>query len=172
MRILWALLISAVALVANDINRPMQRFLLPDAKGHDHDSIEWKGKPMVLEFMATNCPHCLAFSNVLKQVQQKYGDRIVIVGVVNPPTTPVQVQQFIDEHKVTYPILLDAGRAAFAYIRKQAFDLPYVFLIDGDGVIREGFEYGATTSDLFYGNAMLSHIDSLFQPAAPAGQKK
>jgi thiol-disulfide isomerase/thioredoxin len=166
MRIFCALLLSAAALVAADINRPMQRFTLPDVKGHDHDSIEWKGKPMVLEFMAPNCPHCLAFMSVLKQAQQKYGDRLTIIAMVNPPTTPDQVKQMIDQQKITYPILLDAGRAAYAYIRKQAFDLPYVFLIDADGMIREGYEYSATTVDFFYGNALLPRIDSLFKPAA------
>lgn len=170
MRILWTLLISAAALVAADINRPMQRFLLPDVTGREHDSIEWKGKPMVLEFMSTTCPHCGAFTSVLKKVQQKYGDRVVIIAMVNPPDSPAQVAQFIDQHKVTYPILLDAGRAAYAYIRKQVFNIPYLFLIDSSGTIREAFEYGPDTSDLFYGNALFPHIDGLLRAgfAAPA----
>lgn len=172
MRILWPLLLSAAALVAADLNRPMQRFTLPDSKGHDHDSIEWKGKPMVLEFMAPNCPHCLAFTSILKQVQQKYGDRITIVAMVNPPTTPDQVRELINQQNITYPILLDAGRAAYAYIRKQAFDLPYVFLIDSDGMIREAYEYSPTTVDFFYGNALLPRVDSLFKTAGAAPQKK
>jgi len=172
MRFLWLLLITAATLVANDINRPMQRFLLPDVKGHDHDSIEWKGKPMVIEFMATDCPHCAAFTSVLKQAQQKYGDRLVIIGMVNPPTTPPQVAAYIEAHKITYPILLDAGRVAYAYIRKPAFDIPYVFLIDASGTIREGFEYSATTADFFYGNALLPHIDSLFTSGSQAPAKK
>ena len=171
MRFLCTLLIGAAALFAADINRPMQRFLLPDSKGHDHDSIEWKGKPMVLEFIAPGCPHCLAFTSVLKQVQQKYGDRVAVIAMVNPPTTPAQVQQFIEQNKITYPILLDQGRVAYAYIRKPSFDIPYVFLIDADGMIREAFEYGSTTSDLFYGNAMLPHIDNLMKPGGN-GQRK
>jgi thiol-disulfide isomerase/thioredoxin len=172
MRFLWTLLIASAALVANDINRPMQRFLLPDVKGHDHDSIEWKGKPMVLEFMATDCPHCIAFNAVLKQAQQKYGDRLVIIAMVNPPTTPAQAARYIDEHKITYPILLDAGRVAYAYIRKPAFDIPYVFLIDAGGTIRESFEYSPTTADFFYGKALLPHIDSLFASGSTASEKK
>ena len=64
MRYLFALLTFSAALVASDMNRPMQRFLLPDVSGHDHDSIEWKGKPMLLEFMSTTCVHCAAFTSV------------------------------------------------------------------------------------------------------------
>ncbi len=143
------------------MNRPMQRFLLPDVQGHDHDSIEWKGKAMVIEFMSTTCPHCAVFSSVLKQVQQKYGGRVVVIAMVNPPDTPAQVARFIEDHKITYPILLDAGRVAYAYIRKPAFDIPYIFLIDSGGTIRESFEYSAATQDLFYGNALFPHIDKL-----------
>jgi len=161
MRSLCTLLILTAALVATEMNRPMQRFLLPDVNGHDHDSIEWKGRPMLLEFMSTSCVHCAAFTSVLKQVQQKYGDRLVIVAMVNPPDTPANVSRFTQEHKVTYPILLDAGRAAYAYIRKPAFDIPFIFLIDSSGTIRESFEYSATTADLFYGNALFAHIDRL-----------
>jgi thiol-disulfide isomerase/thioredoxin len=168
MRFLGTLLISAVALIAADINRPMQRFLLPDSSGHNHDSIEWKGKPMIIEFMAPDCPHCNAFTSVLKKVQQKYGDRVVIVGMVNPPTTPPQVARFAEDHKITYPILLDAGRVAYAYIQKPSFDLPVVFLIDSGGTIRESFEYSALNADLFYGNSLMPHVDNLFGQGAPA----
>jgi cytochrome c biogenesis protein CcmG/thiol:disulfide interchange protein DsbE len=171
MRFLWTLLICAAGLAAEDLNRPMQRFLLPDTTGHDHDSNEWKGKPMVLEFMATACPHCIAFTSVLKQVQEKYRDRVVIIAMVNPPVTAAQAAQFIKEYKITYPILLDAGRAAYAYIRKPAFDLPYIFLIDANGMIREAFEYGPTTADLFSGTALLSHVDGLFGAAAAQPKK-
>jgi peroxiredoxin len=164
--------ICAAALVAADVNRPMQRFSLPDVKGNVYDSIEWKGKPMVLEFMSTTCPHCTAFTSVMKQVQQKYGDRIVVVAMVNPPDTPEQVKNFIEQHKITYPILLDQGRAAYAYIRKPQFNIPYVFLIDATGTIRESFEYSGLTADLFYGNALLPRIASLLGAGAPAGQKK
>lgn len=173
MRLFCALLLSAVALLAVDMNRPMQRFLLPDIKGHDHDSVEWKGKAMVLEFMSTTCPHCAASTSVLKQIQQKYGDRLQVIAIVNPPDTPAQVAHFIDEHKVTYPILLDAGRVAYAYIRRPSFDIPYVFLIDSSGTIRESLEYSPATQDLFYGSALLPHIDKLLtgSPAAPSVQK-
>jgi peroxiredoxin len=174
MRLFCALLIAAAALTAADMNRPMQRFLLPDVTGHDHDSLEWKGKPMILEFMSTTCPHCGAFTSVLKQVQQKYGNRVVIIAMVNPPDSPANVAQFIRDHHITYPILLDAGRAAYAYIRKQTFDIPYIFLIDASGTIRESFEYSATTADLFYGNALFPHIDSLLGASFKASteQKK
>ena len=163
MRILCALLLSAAALFAADLNRPMQRFTLPDVKGHDHDSIEWKGKPMVVEFMAPNCPHCLAFMSVLKQVQQKYGDRVAIISVVNPPDDQPKVRQFIAAHRITYPVVFDCGQVAYSYLRSASFDIPHVYLIDANGGIREDFVYTPATRDIFEGKSIFSHLDALLK---------
>src|SRR5690242_1461606 len=135
MRTLLALILSAVALLGAEVNRPAQRFLLPDSKTRNHDLNEYRGKFVVLEFMQTICPHCAAFTSVLKQVQQKYGDRVAIIAIVNPPDTPELIARFTAAHQVTYPILMDAGRVAYAYIQKPSFDIPFLFLIDPSGTI-------------------------------------
>ncbi len=170
MRTILAILLCATALFAADAGRQAQNFLLPDAKGQNHEFASLRGKIVVLEFMQTTCPHCAAFTSILKRVQAKYGDRVAIVSVVNPPDTPANVSNFISEHKVTYPILLDAGRVAYAYLRKGAFDIPYLFLIDTNGVIREEFEYGPLTREVFEGNALFGHIDVLMA-VAPGTRK-
>lgn len=170
MRILLTALLCATALVAADVSRPMQRFILPDSRGVDHDSNQYRGKVILLEFMQTGCPHCAAFTNVLKQVQARYGPNVYIIGVVNPPDTPSNVSNFIAQHHITYPILLDAGRVAYAYIGKPEFDLPYLVVIDASGQIRHQYEYGPTTQQIFDGNALLAQIQSLLGP--PAGAKK
>jgi peroxiredoxin len=161
MRILLTALLCVTALVAADLSRPMQRFILPDSKGVDHDSNEYRGKVILLEFMQTGCPHCAAFTNVLKQVQARYGPNVHIVSVVNPPDTPSNVTTFISQHHVNYPILLDAGRVAYAYIRKAEFDLPFLFLIDANGQIRQQYEFSPSTVQIFEGNALFPQIESL-----------
>ena len=174
MRTILATLICVSALVAADASRPAQRFLLPDVKGHDHDFNEYRGKVVVLEFMQTACPHCGAFTSVLKEAQQRYGDRVAIVSLVNPPDTPTTVSNFIAAHQINYPILLDAGRVAYAYIRRPAFDIPYLFLIDAGGTIRQEFEYGPATQDIFEGRGLFPRLDSMLGSgsASPPGKKK
>ena len=161
MRTIFAVILCAAALSAADAPRPAQRFLLPDVKGRDHDLYDYKGKVVVLEFMQTACPHCGAFTSVLKQVQQRYRDRVAVMAVVNPPDTPELVSTFMAMHAVSYPILLDAGRVAFAYIRRQTFNIPYVFLIDGNTQVREQWEYSPATLDIFEGNGLFPAIDNL-----------
>ena len=161
MRLLLTALFCITALVAADAGRPMQRFVLPDSKGMDHDSNQYRGKVILLEFMQTGCPHCAAFTNVLKQVQARYGANVQIISVVNPPDSPSNVSTFIAQHHISYPILLDAGRVAYAYIRKAEFDLPYLFLIDASGQIRQQYEYSPSTQQIFEGNALFPQIQSL-----------
>ena len=62
-----------------------------------------------LEFIETVCPHCRAFTAILKQVETRYANRVNIVAVVNPPDLPASVSELI-RHPVDYPILLDAHR--------------------------------------------------------------
>src|SRR6516165_2354658 len=170
MRIVLTALLSLTALVAADATRPMQRFLLPDVYGHDHDSNEYRGKVILLEFMQTGCAQCGAFTAILKQVETRYANRVNIVAVVNPPDLPANISQFISTYHVNYPILLDAGRLAYAYIRKPAFDLPYLFLIDAAGQIRQQYEYGPATQKIFEREALFAALDSLL--GAPAADKR
>ena len=44
MRIALTALLSRTALVASDATRPIERFLLPDVYGHDHDFNEYRAK--------------------------------------------------------------------------------------------------------------------------------
>ena len=43
----------------------------------------------------------------------------------------------------------------YSYVRKITIDNPYVFVIDGNGVIRDDFGYSAFTKDLFEGNGLI-----------------
>ena len=61
---------------------------------------------ILLEFFETLCPHCRAFTAILKQVETRYANRLNIVAVVNPPDLPASVSELI-RHPVDYPILLD-----------------------------------------------------------------
>ena len=66
---------------------------------------------ILLEFFETLCPHCRAFTAILKQVETRYANRVNIVAVVNPPDLPANVSAFI-RYPVDYPVLLHAHRVA------------------------------------------------------------
>src|SRR5579875_235701 len=153
--------ISAAWLRAADASRRAPGFSLPDLKTQQHDLADYRGRPVILEFIQTTCPHCNAFASVLAGVQQKYGDRIAIVAIVNPPDDQTKVAGYIASHKIAYPILFDCGQVAYSYLRKPSFDIPHVYLIDANGGIREDFGYSDSTKDIFEGKGIFPHLEAL-----------
>ena len=170
MRFFLAIILSAIALSAAEPGQRAPGFALPDSKLDVVDLYDFRGKPVIVEFMKTDCPHCAAFADVLKKVRQKYGDRVGIISVANPPDTTATVARYVQGHGIDYPVLFDAGQAAYSYVRKGNFDLPQVYLIDANGIIFNHYGYSLLTKNIFEGDGMLNEIERLYvasKPAAP-----
>ncbi len=172
MRTSLAILLCTVCLsAADELPRRAPGFALMDNKMKVHDLYDYRGKPVILEFMQTTCPHCAAFASVLEKVRQKFGDRVYIIAVANPPDTFDTVAQFAAGHNITYPVLFDSGQAAYSYILKQRFELPQVFLIDANGMIQQHYENGPLTRDIFEGNGLINQVDRMLAARPPAKKK-
>ena len=176
MRTVPTVLLCTAALFAAGDNsgRRAPGFALPDAKMQVYDLADYRGKIVVLELMQTTCGHCAAFADVLERVQQKYGDKVAILAVVNSRGDDQNaVAKYIAGHRITYPVLFDAGQMAYSYVRSMSFDTPHVFLIDARGTIENDWGYSLITHDIFEGNGLMSEIDSLLAgQAAPRKTKK
>ena len=176
MRTISTVLLCTAALFAAGDNsgRRAPGFALPDAQMQVYDLADYRGKIVVLELLQTTCGHCAAFADVLERVQQKYGDKVAILAVVNSRGDDQNaVAKYIAGHRVTYPVLFDAGQMAYSYVRSMSFDTPHVFLIDARGTIENDWGYSLITHDIFEGNGLMSEIDSLLAgKAAPRKTKK
>src|SRR5260221_9659663 len=86
-------------------NRRAPGFSLPDKNMTQHDPQDYLGKAVLVEFMQTNCPHCIKFSGILEQAKAKYKDQIEVMSIVTMPDTMQQVQTYIQNHSITSPIL-------------------------------------------------------------------
>jgi thiol-disulfide isomerase/thioredoxin len=152
---------AGTALMAQQALRRAPGFALSDGiTGQFRDLNDYRGKTVVLEFMKTSCPHCAAFTDILTQVQQKYGDRVAVISVVNIPTdNPTTVKEYVMGHKLSYPILLDQGQMEYSYVQKPNVDLPHLYLIDANGYIRGEFGYSLTTRDIFEGHGLFTEVE-------------
>ena len=161
---------SCAALYAADPLRRAPGFCLIDTTGNWQDLADYRDKVVLVEIMQTNCPHCAAFSTVLNGLKMKYGNRLAILAIANPPDTPQTMLQFVNGHKLTYPLLFDQGQVAASYVRSPSVDLPTVYLIDGKGMIRNSWVNNPLTKDIFEGAGLSREIDKLLAaaPAAPA----
>ena len=168
MKHIVATLLCGAALFAAGPLRRAPGFCLMDASEKWQDLAEYRGKIVLVEFMQTNCPHCAAFSTVLNGLKLKYGDKLAILAIGNPPIDSLQTMtQFAKGHQLAYPLLLDQGQVAYSYARTPSIDLPTVYLIDANGMIRNSWADGVLTKDIFEGNGLSREIDKLLA-GAPA----
>ncbi len=120
------------------------------------------GEILVMKLMQTTCPHCAAFADILGQIPQKYGDKVAFVIAVAsiPQDNGKTVQDYVAGHKVTYPIVFDAGQMQYSYVLKPHVDLPCVYVIDANGYIRADYMYGLTTQGHFRGQGVVYRVGS------------
>jgi peroxiredoxin len=139
-------LMTALALVAAGeySNRRAPGFSLADSKFQQHDPQDYKGKVLIVEFMQTTCSVCMQLTENLVQVKAKYGDKVGILSITTAPDNFQKGDKFAAEHQVTWPILFDAGQVMMSYLKvtpaNPTVNFPHVFIIDGNGTIRDDFE--------------------------------
>jgi peroxiredoxin len=167
MKKIIATLLCGLALFAAGPLRRAPGFCLIDTSGQWQDLADYRGKIVLVEFMQTTCPHCATFSTVLNGLKLKYGDKLAVLAIANPPDNPQTMSQFASGHKLTYPLLLDQGQAAASYVRAPSLELPAVYLIDADGMIRNSWQNSVLTKDIFEGLGLTREIDKLLAGAPP-----
>jgi thiol-disulfide isomerase/thioredoxin len=168
MRTFVSILICASALLAGEnAGRRAPGFALPDSNLKMYDLADYRGKVLVLEFFQTDCGPCVAFAPVLKEAQQKYGDKIAILAVANVPhDNATTVARYLAATNAGYAVIFDQGQMEFSYLRKTTIDNPYLFVIDGNGVIRDDVGYGAFTRDVFEGKGLFPIIERVLNSNA------
>ncbi len=176
MRFIWVFLVSvACAFGSGELSgRRAPGFALPDSSTKLHDPMDYRGKVLIVDFMQVTCEHCIKFSAILEQAKARYGDKIAILSIVNPPSEQKGVAEYIGKNKVTSPILFDCGQVAFSYLKptSASIQIPHVFLIDGEGMIRNDFGYAANTLNIFEGKGFFAELDKLLAPKPGAAPKK
>src|SRR2546422_3831162 len=122
-------------------------FSLPESPSRQHDPQDYRGKILIVDFMQVTCEHCVKFSAILEQARAKYGEKIAVLSIVNPPSDQKGVAEYIAKYKIKSPILFDCGQVAYSYLKptSNSIEIPHVFLIDADGMIRNDFDYGPGT---------------------------
>jgi peroxiredoxin len=180
MRVFISILICATALLAGEhTGQRAPGFALPDSTlSKMYDLADYRGKVLILEFFQTDCPQCVAFVPILKEAERKYGDKIAILSVANVPHDNANtVARYIDANKLDYPVIYDQGQMEYSYLRKTTIENPYIFIIDGNGVIRDDIGYSAFTKDVFEGKGLFPIIERVLNSNAsimgkPMGSKK
>lgn len=126
--------------------QPMPAFLVNDLDGNPVSTAAWKGKVVFVNFWATWCPPCRAEIPILIDLQNRYKDRLQIVGVSVDDGDLADVKQFAKEAGINYPIVMADRAIVKEYGGVPA--LPTLFVVNPDGNVVQKHE-GLFSNELY-----------------------
>ena len=125
-------------------NRRAPGFSLSDSHFQQHDTQDYHGKVLLVDFIQTTCGICQHLTDILLQVKTSYGDKIGIMSIMTLPDNFGTVEKFATERKIPWPMLFDSGQVMMSYLKvtpaNPKVNFPHLFIIDGSGTIRDDFE--------------------------------
>jgi thiol-disulfide isomerase/thioredoxin len=170
-----ALIAFGLPALAGDLSgRRAPSFALPDVQMKYHDILDYRGKVVIIEVMQTSCEHCQKLAPTLEKIKAKYGEKIAVLALVNPPDTLATVSDFIARYKSKSTYLFDCGQVSAIYMKASptnpSIQLPHLFVIDAAGMIREDFGVTDANKAIFEGDGLSPVLDKVLAaaPAAPA----
>ncbi|MEL6248781.1 MAG: thioredoxin-like domain-containing protein [Cyanobacteria bacterium J06648_16] len=96
-----------------------------------------KGRVVLLEFWTQGCINCQHMMPVLHQLEQHYGNRLVIIGIhsakFDAEQSPESVQQAVAQHGITHPVVVDMDLNLWQAYAARAW--PTLVFIDPQGYI-------------------------------------
>ena len=133
---------SAVGAPMSSSPSPREGFLAPDftldtLDGNKVTLSELRGKVIVVNFWATWCLPCREETPAFEKAYERYKDSgMVILGVnLTDQDSVSNVESFVQEFKLTYPILLDRD-GSVSNTLYQIRGLPTTFFVNREGIIR------------------------------------
>lgn len=106
----------------------------PTVMGTQLSMAQLRGKPVYLNFFASWCPPCNAEAPDVNAVQQLFksaGLEVIGVDILEDKTKALQ---FVDQHHLSYPAVVDSGTLRDAY---NINGMPVHVFIDRTGVVRK-----------------------------------
>lgn len=102
---------------------------------------ELKGRAVLLDFFTPGCINCVHMLPVERRLEQRFGERLVIIGVDSPKFAASATTQglidFIHRYGIRHPVALDASSSLWDAYEVAAW--PTLVLIGPDATVRDSF---------------------------------
>jgi thiol-disulfide isomerase/thioredoxin len=109
-------------------------FTLKDINDNDIRLSDFRGKVVILDFWATWCPPCRKGIPDLVELQEKYSDDLMIIGIsLDQANTIKEVVPFSRSYGINYPVVYGNASVVNQYGGIEA--IPTSFIIDREGNI-------------------------------------
>ena len=86
--------------------RPRPQFVARDLDGRELSTASLRGKVVIINFWATWCGPCRAEIPDLVALQEKYRDRLQVIGISQDEAPPEVVKRFAAQHHINYPVVM------------------------------------------------------------------
>lgn len=129
------------------VERPY--FSMKDLQGVERSIGEWDDKVLLINFWATWCPPCRAEMPGFQTVRDELAEQnLEIVGIAID--NPEDVQAFVDQLSITYPILVGAaeGQSIARQYGNLHGGLPYSVIVNLEGEISDTIAGAMTENEL------------------------
>ena len=125
---------------------PFAAFALPDLNGKIWKLNDHRGRVVLVNFWATWCPPCQSETPGLVNLAKRYkGKGFDVVGINMDQGGTQSVQQFVNEYKIPYPILIPRLDSPFS---AEIQGLPTSLLLDRQGKVAKVYVGAASEADL------------------------
>lgn len=110
-------------------------FKLLGLDGKSHQLSDYKGKTVIVNFWGTYCTYCKQEMPAIQLEYEKWKKAGIVVLGVNMGESAITAQSYVDNEKVSFPILLDEDFS----IREMygVINYPTTFFIKPNGVIAQ-----------------------------------
>jgi thiol-disulfide isomerase/thioredoxin len=131
-----------------------------------------RGRVVVLDFWTFCCINCLRVVEELRELEHRFGDRMVVIGVHSPKfpheSDHAAVERAVARHRIMHPVLDDPGLETWQQYGVRAW--PTLVVIDPDGYVvamasgeGNGQALGGVIEQLLEGRTDLA-VGSAFTP--------
>jgi len=138
-----AVLTLALSASALDPGARAPEIGLRDTNGNNITMASLRGNVVIVDFWASWCEPCAEEMPVLERLYTTYrGQGLRIVGV-SQDRTEANMRSFLNDHRVSFPIVHDAAHAVAG--RYEPPRMPSSYIVDRSGVVRhvhEGYRSG------------------------------
>lgn len=103
-------------------------FMAEDLQGQPVSLANYTGKPTILRFFVPDCKYCRADTAVFNEYFQTYKEKGLGVIYINTEPKPGEVQKFVSDLGITFPVVLDTDRKIANQYRVQV--VPQTIILD------------------------------------------